>query len=504
MARSRGAKPAGIGVSRAFDCSRGAHGRALTIRDVLLAGGGALLGLWILGLGVAPARGTVLGDNGKIFCEGTRLLNGELPPPAGSPISNTEVFAVNPDGTGETVLTDNDVRDGDPSVAPDGKSIAFESRRDGVSEVYRMASDGTGATRLTTTTGTGFENRATNWSPDGTEIVFQSSRDPLPPGSPAGSNRLEIYTMNADGSNLTRLTNNVTRDTLPAWSPDGTRIAFSSTRDEAFPGFEIYTMKPDGSDVVRLTNSAGEDAQPSWSPDGKQIVFHSRRTGTIDIYRMNADGSGTPTRLTNSTVAESSPVWSPDGKRIAFNGVDVADSSKNSVYTIDAVDGNDLTRVTASPGADVACDWETVPRSPTPTPTPTPTPVPTPTPTSTPTPTLVPDTTPPIVTLSGVPSSMSLRAFGKGVRVKVIRNELSSIDARLDGRAKKATLAAKFNLLLASRAVSRGSGTTTITLKPSKKLVGRAKKLRARVRVVVTDVAGNRRTVTKSIKVTRR
>jgi len=98
---------------------------------------------------------------------------------------------------------------------------------------------------------------------------------------------------------------------------------------------------------------------------------------------------------------------------------------------------------------------------------------------------------------------MSVKAFLKGVKAKVTRNEPSSIDATLDGSAKKATLAAKFNLSLASRGVSRGSGTTTITLKPSKKLVGRAKKLRARVRVVVTDVAGNRRTVTKSIKVTR-
>ena len=125
-------------------------------------------------------------------------------------------------------------------------------------------------------------------------------------------------------------------------------------------------------------------------------------------------------------------------------------------------------------------------------------------PSGTPIPIVTPiDRTAPVVKLSGVPSSISLRSFLKGIKVKVGRNERSSIDANLDASAKKATLAAAYNLSLARKAVRLGTGTSKITLKPSKKLVGRAKKLRARVRVVVTDVAGNRRTVTKSIKVTR-
>jgi len=125
-------------------------------------------------------------------------------------------------------------------------------------------------------------------------------------------------------------------------------------------------------------------------------------------------------------------------------------------------------------------------------------------PTGTPIPIVTPaDRTPPSVKLSGVPSSISLKAFLKGIKVKVSRNEPSSIDASLDASAKKATLAAAYNLSLARKGVKLGTGTSTITLKPSKKLVGRAKQLRARVRVVVTDASGNRRTVTKSIKVKR-
>ncbi|MGH2899507.1 MAG: TolB family protein, partial [Solirubrobacteraceae bacterium] len=94
--------------------------------------------------------------------------------------------------------------------------------------------------------------------------------------------------------------NNIAQDSLPAWSPDGSRIAFLTNRDA---DFEIYTMKPDGSDPVRLTTSVGEDAHPSWSPDGSQIAFHSRRTSGpgdsgLDIFRMDADGSN-QTRVTS-------------------------------------------------------------------------------------------------------------------------------------------------------------------------------------------------------------
>ncbi|HWI07697.1 MAG TPA: hypothetical protein VNT54_09295, partial [Solirubrobacteraceae bacterium] len=120
---------------------------------------------------------------------------------------SVEVYTINPDGTGEMVLTENAVRDGDPGWSPDGAFITFESFRDTVSEVYKMAADGSNVTRLTFSGAN--EDRSTSWSPDGTRIAFHSTRDALPADAPPGSSRFEIYVMKADGSNQVRLTENV-------------------------------------------------------------------------------------------------------------------------------------------------------------------------------------------------------------------------------------------------------------------------------------------------------
>ncbi len=262
-------------------------------------------------------------------------------------VSRTEVFSVNLDGTNETVLTNNDVLDGQPVVSPDGKTIAFESFRSGSSEIWTMAADGTGpATRLTATNGP--ENRPGSWSPDGTKIAFHSAR--------AGGS-FEVYTMNADGTNPIRLTNDPASDTFPRWSPDGNRIAFTSSRGGG--DFEIWTMNPDGTGLFRVTNSPGEDSWASWSPDSQQITFHSRRTGSLDVFRTKADGTGTATRLTfTPTDSEYFPVWSPDGSRIAYNGTDPI-TGDTSIYTLSALDGSDQTRVTIGTG-DARCDWQTL------------------------------------------------------------------------------------------------------------------------------------------------
>lgn len=114
-------------------------------------------------------------------------------------------------------------------------------------------------------------------------------------------------------------------DGLPRWSPDGTRILFTSNRDG---DYELYTMRPDGTGVVRLTNEPGNDAHASWSADGEWIVFTSARGGfkdeaplhrynpqpTGDIHVMRADGSGVR-RLTDDQFEDGTPTWAPTAIR---------------------------------------------------------------------------------------------------------------------------------------------------------------------------------------------
>ena len=225
-----------------------------------------------------------------------------------------------------------------PTATPASASgrIAFASDRDGDFEIYVMNADGSGVTRLT-------DNDASDtfprWSPDGQRIAFHSDRD----------GNWEIYVMNPDGSGVTRLTNNEASDAGPSWSPDGQRIAFISNRDG---NFEIYVMNADGSGVTRLTDNDALDSTPSWSPDGQRIAFHSDRDGDSEIYVMNPDGSGV-TRLTNNDASDAVPSWSPDGRRIAFHSTRDGD---NEIYVINA-DGSGVTRLTNNDAIDAYPSW---------------------------------------------------------------------------------------------------------------------------------------------------
>ena len=119
--------------------------------------------------------------------------------------------------------------------------------------------------------------------------------------------------MNADGTHLKRLTTNPAVDEQPQWSPDGTHIAFTSTRTPTTA--QVFVMKADGTHERQLT-SIGENALPSWSPSGKQIVFTSSRDGNSEIYKRKADGS--VINLTNNPADDAYPAYSPNGKWIAF------------------------------------------------------------------------------------------------------------------------------------------------------------------------------------------
>ncbi len=155
-----------------------------------------------------------------------------------------------------------------------------------------------------------------------------------------------IYVMNADGSELCQLTDGVTIDRVPEFSPDGFQIAFVSWRDG---NSEIYVMNADGSSPRRMTSHGAVDSYPRFSPDGKWLVFFSDRAGSNDIYLLPVDGSLEPQQLTTDPGNDCDPAFAPDGSWITFS------SDRSGSYDILAMDleGKDQRKLTESPGEDI-------------------------------------------------------------------------------------------------------------------------------------------------------
>lgn len=223
---------------------------------------------------------------------------------------------------------------------PLGK-IAFVSNRDGAGslELYVMNTDTSSQTRLTRNS---FIDNSPSWSPDGTKIVFSSARNGLN----------DVYIINADGTGETKLTTN--GGIYPNWSPDGSKIAFVSFIN----GFnQIFTMSPDGSNKTQITNynENFDHRDLSWSPDGSKLAFVSGRSGHYDIYKMNSDGSN-EVNLSNTVNFDSSfsPAWSPDGTKIAYS---YKSNGNSDIYVMNSSDGSNKTNITNFSNNDNEPEW---------------------------------------------------------------------------------------------------------------------------------------------------
>ena len=183
----------------------------------------------------------------------------------------------------------------------------------------------------------GSRRRAVRPSPVNNEgrIAYADRLDGGPGPDVTGS---QIFTINADGSDRRQLTSSSNGNFFPAWSPNGTTLAFVSVRSGA-P--QIWTMAADGSTPAQLTFAAA-NILPAWSPDAARLAFVSNRTGQTQIWTMNADGTN-PVQLT-SQGNNNVPAWSPDGRRIAFWSGN--DNGFGQIWVMDAVDGSNKTQLT--------------------------------------------------------------------------------------------------------------------------------------------------------------
>jgi Tol biopolymer transport system component len=255
---------------------------------------------------------------------------------------NLEIYLMNVDGTGIIRLTDSPEWEGFPRWSPDGRHIVFMRGFN----VVVMDPDGSNQVNLTNDPWADLPpvymlnggqmpgaDLYPAWLPDGTHVVFLSVRD----------RSFQFYVVNVDGTQLmildsglpsrevppdemvywvsTGLDQNYLNtsegpaysmdDTglalgeLPAWSPDGTRIAFQSDRDG---DMEIYVVSADRSEILQLTDNEAMDLYPTWSPDGTRIAFTSNRDGNLEIYVMNADGTE-QTRMTDNYASDYLPSW---------------------------------------------------------------------------------------------------------------------------------------------------------------------------------------------------
>lgn len=277
------------------------------------------------------------------------------------------LLLINADGTGQTILTEGgNVRDGNPVYSPDGSKIAFDRNILGKTHIYIMNADGTNPVAVTSDgplPNTTF-HRFPTWSPDGTRLAFISDRD--------GSRKSEIWVININGSGLTKLTTNIQLgsdgfgpffgwDQNPRWSPDGSRIAFDSTRD-GLSDRELYVMNADGSNQTRLTDNINDDRSPSWSPDSQRIAFHSGGGPTFGINIMNRDG----TNPVFVTIDGNAPVWSPDGLRFVTTRLDPNIGFKPALFILN-IDGTNAVKITNNSFSSSSPAWaptsDTIPTS---------------------------------------------------------------------------------------------------------------------------------------------
>jgi Tol biopolymer transport system component len=273
-------------------------------------------------------------------------------------VRDGQILTINPDGTGAApFFATHMAEERSPAWSRDGSKLAFVS---GVTtaEIFIVNADGSGLTRLTNDAGANIPDNSPTWSPDGHKIAWQRT--------PIGSSFPDIYIMdsvdaNSDGNgdNRLQITNFAPSNNSagkPSWSPDGTKIAFA--RSFAGGSQQIATMNIDGTNQIPVPTATGPNADDdaAWSPDGNKIAFRRNVNGTHQVLVVNVNGSGETVLTNDQGSSQREPAWSPDGAKIAFSSDKIIGSNKE-IFVMNA-DGTNPIRVTNNPGIDELPSWQ--------------------------------------------------------------------------------------------------------------------------------------------------
>src|SRR5262245_32598382 len=282
----------------------------------LTLGSAAFLGVLVAVVLPALSHATTSGRNGQIaFIRRVHTVS--------------QVFTVRPDGTRLRQVTHGlPAGEYGLSWSPNGRGLLYTlGRIDGTDRIVKSLADGSGAAVISPAcTGACLSDEGPTYAPDGKKIVFQRAFGPVVDENPAS---VAIFTMNADGSHLTQLTrkSTATQDSQPQWSPDGTKIAFVRTNTTANPKDKgaIEVMNADGSNIRRITPFRIDASDPRWSPTGKRLLFdtwaHPTQFKSANLFTMRADGKDRValTHLAGGTLQAFADGWSPDGTQVVFH-----------------------------------------------------------------------------------------------------------------------------------------------------------------------------------------
>jgi Tol biopolymer transport system component len=304
----------------------------------------AVSAVWAV-VSVAPASAAFPGPNGRIAF-------------TSNPTGDRDVLTMSPDGSGVVNVTAAPAAPAfafEPDYSPDGTKIAFRAGRENAAEIYTINADGTGLAQLTFNS---VKDYSPAWSADGSRIAFASNKnDPNGCVNLFGCN-VDIFVMPATGGSAVQVTVGSGSESFPEFSPDGSRIAYTSDTGGVYA---VYTVNLGTLAVTKLTPDSLRAGLADWSPDGTKIVFSTNwypckkpKICKSDIHVMNVNGGGI-TKLTDTFGDNLWPAWSPQGDKIVF-GHNNLQQKPQQIYVINP-DGTGLTRITHTNDDSFLPDW---------------------------------------------------------------------------------------------------------------------------------------------------